>query len=95
MNDHTPGPWTAVKPDRNSSAWRVTLSPKDARGDICNVLHGLASSHPADTSANARLIAAAPDLLEALRGVLRVADRATVEFDFARSAITKATQAQP
>jgi hypothetical protein len=42
--------------------------------------------------ANARLIAAAPDLLEALRGVLRVADRATDEFDAARAAIAKATQ---
>ena len=41
--------------------------------------------------ANARLIAAAPDLLEALQGVLRVADRATVEFDAARAAIAKAT----
>lgn len=43
--------------------------------------------------ANARLIAAAPELLEALRGVVRVADRATVEFDAARAAIKKATGA--
>lgn len=37
-----------------------------------------------------RLIAAAPELLEALKGVLMVADRATDEFDAARSAIAKA-----
>lgn len=37
-----------------------------------------------------RLEAAAPDLLQALKGVLRVADRATVEFDAARAAIAKA-----
>jgi hypothetical protein len=42
---------------------------------------------------DAALIAAAPDLLEALLGVLRVADRATVEFDAARTAIAKATGA--
>ncbi|MGE8630408.1 hypothetical protein [Achromobacter denitrificans] len=36
------------------------------------------------------LIAAAPCLLAALEGVLRVADRATVEFDAARAAIAKA-----
>ena len=42
--------------------------------------------------ANAKLIAAAPDLLEALPGVVRVADRATDEFDVARAAIRKATQ---
>lgn len=44
--------------------------------------------------ANARLIAAAPDLLEALIGVVRVADRATDEFDAARAAIRKATGEQ-
>jgi len=37
-------------------------------------------------------MAAAPDLLAALQGVLRVADRATVEFDAARAAIKKATK---
>lgn len=40
---------------------------------------------------DARLIAAAPDLLEALLGVVAVADRNTVEFDRARAAIAKAT----
>jgi hypothetical protein len=46
---------------------------------------------PEEIAANARLIAAAPELLEALRGVVRVADRATVEFDAARAAIARAT----
>jgi hypothetical protein len=41
--------------------------------------------------ADAQLIAAAPDLLEALQAVVRVADRATVEFDLARAAIARAT----
>lgn len=36
------------------------------------------------------LIIAAPDLLEALIAVVRVADRATDEFDMARAAIAKA-----
>lgn len=40
--------------------------------------------------ADARLIAAAPDLLAALKAVVSVADRATVEFDKARAAIAKA-----
>jgi hypothetical protein len=39
----------------------------------------------------ANVMLAAPELLEALRGVLRVADRATDEFDAARAAIAKAT----
>lgn len=40
--------------------------------------------------ANANLIAAAPDLLAALEGVLRVSDRQTAEYDAARAAIAKA-----
>ncbi len=43
--------------------------------------------------AKARLVDAAPDLLAALQGVLRVADRKTDEFDAARAAIAKATGA--
>lgn len=44
--------------------------------------------------ANARLIAAAPELLAALKAVMSVADSATVEFDSARVAIAKA-EGQP
>lgn len=46
-----------------------------------------------DSTEHADLIlaAAAPELLEALEGVLRVADRKTDEFDAARAAIAKAT----
>jgi hypothetical protein len=40
-----------------------------------------------------RMAEAAPDLLAALQGVLRVADRQTIEFDAARAAIAKATGA--
>ena len=39
--------------------------------------------------ADARLIAAAPDLLVALMAVVQVADRSTVEFDLAHAAIAK------
>lgn len=39
---------------------------------------------------DARLIAAAPDLLAALEAVVKVADRETNEFDMARTAIAKA-----
>jgi hypothetical protein len=44
--------------------------------------------------ADTRLCAAAPAMLAALEGVLRVADRKTDEFDAARAAIAKATGAQ-
>lgn len=75
---HTPGPWYAeeswVLKDIGDRAYHITKC----------------ADWSEETEANAHLIAAAPDLLEALKGVLRVADRATVEFDAARAAIAKA-----
>lgn len=40
--------------------------------------------------ANFQLLAAAPELLEALQAVVRVSDRKTDEFEMAHSAINKA-----
>lgn len=40
--------------------------------------------------ARMKLEAAAPDLLAALKGVLAVSDRQTIEYDMARAAIAKA-----
>ncbi|WP_162405132.1 hypothetical protein [Pseudoxanthomonas jiangsuensis] len=84
---HTPGPWFA------SGRYIGTFNHKSAIGECRSASGCWSDDEPA--SANARLIAAAPELLEALIGVLRVADRATDEFDAARSAIAKATGGQP
>jgi hypothetical protein len=85
MNEqHTPGPWKAVEltPGGGTAVVRI--------GGI--VVEGMYRGGENDplTLADASLIAAAPDLLAALQGVLRVADRATVEFDAARAAIARA-----
>ena len=97
MNKFTPGPWSVQLPADDSARIRVV----DKRAlDYAN--HRIADLQYWSTSqergpdrdgaiANAYLIAAAPELLDALKGVLRVADRATVEFDAARAAIAKAT----
>lgn len=88
---HTPGPWWL---QADGAGWYVECTPE--RGHSVAYVRAEAGEDDPDTpdaekEANARLIAAAPELLEALRGVLRVADRATVEFDAARAAIAKAT----
>lgn len=63
---HTPGPWTVSQP------WSGFSSIKGPEGQL---IFGLAAggadeARPADEcEANARLIAAAPDLLEALKAV--------------------------
>lgn len=62
MNNHTPGPWNRIKGDRNvySAAGTVCKTPA--------ILGG--GSAATNWEANARLIAAAPDLLEALEQLI-------------------------
>ena len=78
---HTPGPWHAVI----AGGVQPVIG-----GPLITSAHTKSGMLP-NYEANARLIAAAPELLEALRGVVRVADRSTIEFDAARAAIAKAT----
>lgn len=100
---HTPGPWVAlcadvsgVRPigDDGVRFWEIHEASSDDRyrGGIASVhaaehIQGITR---AERDANARLISAAPELLEALEAVVSVADRKTVEFDKAHAAIAKA-----
>ncbi len=55
MSEHTPGPWNTMHP------WDEVWADSDESGiHIC---------HPAPIEANARLIAAAPALLEACQAI--------------------------
>lgn len=83
----TPGPWKMEYSEVRGTPCVVSLSTW-----ICGELQADNGSAIDDDEsvANAHLIAAAPDLLEALQGVLRVANRKTVEFDAARAAVAKA-----
>jgi hypothetical protein len=90
----------------DGKSWGVSANSQtiikefDAFGET-NIIIGSASGYPNsgvfpgddDAIKHARLMAAAPDLLEALLAVVSVADRATAEFDKARSAVKKATGA--
>lgn len=67
MSKHTPGPWRVG----SNSVGGPTITTADKRSTIadirtCGGVHCGGPQHP-ETTANARLIAAAPDLLEALR----------------------------
>jgi len=90
MMTHTLGPWTV---DDNYIMCRY-----DGNGNyICRML-----GRGEETDANARLIAAAPDLLAALETVMPWASKAVADhynqkqgkraLDIARAAIAKATQ---
>lgn len=82
---HTPGPWEIAEFGRNHTI--LIYGPDEILVADCGGI--LRRSHE-EMESNARLIAAAPDLLAALEDVVRVADRDTVIFDVARAAIAKA-----
>lgn len=87
---HTPGPWIA---HTAHESLRVPDSVNAECGlHVCDVASY--GSAPSQRHANARLIAAAPDLLEALRACyLRLAhhdDQSAPELLLARAAIAKA-----
>jgi hypothetical protein len=96
MNErHTPGPWFVNWAGSGRDGKLVydevyVYAPYSGVEDIA-VAADIADPITGKPSyANACLIASAPDLLAALQGVLRVADRATVEFDAGRAAIARA-----
>jgi hypothetical protein len=85
---HTPGPWFATPGN-------YAVYVKDAygdQGDLVCALSGYGSNYRL-RAANARLIAAAPDLLEACQRALAeaVADDQDEWFANMRAAIAKAT----
>lgn len=84
-SQHTPGPWVAVE---RTNAYIEIEAPDQP---------GYAAKKVAETSltnhvANARLIAAAPDLLAALQGFIQGAEAMGWNTDKARAAIAKATE---
>ena len=74
VNKHTPGPWVA---HHNGHYWTVKTKAKPLNGQtVCDLIESeyLYSHDPRSEGAqsNARLIAAAPELLEALQQLREV-----------------------
>ena len=93
MMSHTPGPWkVAENLFGNTASYEVyanveTKSGKGGYTRICQIT-------PRDQKANARLIAAAPELLEALEAMVEMVEMNGLgkryALDLAASAIKKA-----
>jgi len=96
MSEHTPGPWAAEKVnERKIRQWSIRA--QGAAPVISYELATLSGHDPVRDKANARLIAAAPELLAALQEIVAAADgegwdQIDADFSKARAAIAKATQ---
>ena len=92
MNKHTPGPWRIGAPPPNG---------EQTIGNSQGLMVAIATTGAGiPTNANARLISAAPDLLEALQAIVstcsvRIDDPRIDHFDAARRAIAKAKGERP
>ena len=85
---HTPGPWYVkqqedLDPSGNGYVWAVKGKPESDKHYVQNPAY-------ANSEANARLIAAAPDLLETLKSIARSKARIVTLRKYAEAAIAKA-----
>lgn len=89
MSNHTPGPWFAQRAIKDG--WYIVA--RDARQMVVHT-HDTEEEYGPIDDADARLIAAAPELLEALENLLKVheGEGGTQHHagDMARAAIAKA-----
>ena len=98
MSKHTPGPWRVF--EHSWSDTSVLAEGFDHAVCLLDINHATEESQASDEAlmaANARLIAAAPDLLEALQHAIDWLDAAGIAETMpvqvqARAAIAKATQ---
>ena len=115
--EHTPGPWLLEQQlgtGDSDCGWSVLEREQNPyRGEICHITDAehIAGITKAERDANARLIAAAPELLEAMRALVKhfptdsemdqigftkeSVTEACDAYDAARVAIAKATGEQP
>lgn len=79
---HTPGPWCAEPADMFGDHNIVLGDNADDARAIAAVVSNLRA--PSEVEANARLIAAAPDLLEACQELIGVIDSVDGEADYSK-----------
>ena len=68
MAEHTPGPWSAL---RCEHGWHIGPQP----AGVCSISDNSGGERRDQQEANARLIAAAPEMLEALRAIIYASDK--------------------
>lgn len=101
---HTQGPWTLLPEEADKDYLRIRGTRLGWRYKVANVHHirfegvhaVVRERDDAESMANARLIAAAPELLEALQFVMTASgEQLSTAFEQAQAAIAKATGDTP
>nr|DAK72462.1 MAG TPA: hypothetical protein [Caudoviricetes sp.] len=91
----TPGPWKCLREEVNKHYIRISSTKVGERFAVANVLIPLYDDvherEAKETRANAQLIAAAPELLEALQIICFFEDISSAQREIAEAAIAKAT----
>lgn len=97
MSKHTQGPWALLPEECDKPYIRIRGTALGGRYKIANVLtpvyENVHAREAEETRANARLIAAAPELLEALKNFVDGCSTSVDAAAQARAAIAKATGA--
>lgn len=78
MTKHTPGPWKTGRFDKDT-VWAGNMRHMCRIFPVTDKI-GEAEKSKTEAEANARLIAAAPDMYELLRAVLKTEPHASVAF---------------
>ena len=98
MSKHTPGPWIGAGPSFGDPLPRYTTEivteREDEDGAATSICELPFHHHDDENEANARLIAAAPELLETCKVALGIIGFGA-EHDQISAAIAKATGEQP
>jgi len=96
---HTPAPWSQAHRETQDGGYRTQVFPAHDPDNTIATVHWHSVKIPigftTDREANARLIAAAPDLLEALNGLIEEIDDCAQPsdwdfYDASRAAIARA-----
>lgn len=87
MTKHTPGPWYIESEGNPVTKW--ISSKEDETGPVC-VVFSRNGGKPSVVDANARLITAAPEMLDALRSMLKAFNVPEIDSIVALSAVEKA-----
>lgn len=89
-NSHTPGPWEVQITESESGIWPRIISPSEyskGRGGL--IINEIIAKEKGEEMANARLIACAPEMLEALYRALPYVETALEDQGYKPGAVSR------